>query len=58
MVKDRHRKPIQQKWVFKEKIEQDGTIQYKSRSVTKGFMQIPGVDFTESFSPVANDSTI
>jgi hypothetical protein len=26
--------------------------------VTKGFLQIPGVDFTESYSPVANDSSI
>ena len=26
--------------------------------VVKGYEQIPGVDFTESFSPVANDTTI
>jgi hypothetical protein len=52
------RKIIPQKWVFKKKAEQDRTILYKSRSVMKGFLQIPGVGFTESFSPVANDSNI
>jgi hypothetical protein len=29
----------------------------KTRIVTKGFMQIPGVDYTESFSPVATDAS-
>jgi hypothetical protein len=46
------------KWVFKKKDEQDGTTRYKSRIVTKGFMQIPGVDYSESFSPVANDTSV
>jgi Reverse transcriptase (RNA-dependent DNA polymerase) len=34
----------------------DGTIKYKARYVSSGFMQIPGVDYTESFAPVASDS--
>jgi hypothetical protein len=46
------------KWVFKKKDEQDGTTRYKSRIVTKVFMQIPGVDYLESFSPVANDTSV
>ena len=46
------------KWVFKVKNEQDGSLRYKSRIVVLGFMQIPGVDYTESFSPVANDASI
>ena len=49
---------IKVKPVFKKKNEQDGSIRFKSRIVTKGFQQIPGVDFTESFSPVATDTSI
>ncbi|MEM7291442.1 MAG: reverse transcriptase domain-containing protein, partial [Pseudomonadota bacterium] len=52
------RRIIQVKWVFKKKKEADGTIRYKCRIVVKGFMQVPGVDFTEYFSPVATDTTI
>jgi hypothetical protein len=52
------KKILKVKWVFKMKDEQDGTIRYKSRIVTKGYLQIPGVDYTESFAPVATDTTI
>ena len=52
------RKPIGVRWVFKIKNEHDGTVRLKSRIVVKGFSQVPGVDYTESFSPVANDTTI
>ena len=52
------RKIIPVKWVYKKKQEQDGSTRFKGRIVVKGFHQIPGVDYTESFSPVANDSTI
>ena len=53
-----NRKLIPCKWVFKVKDEQDGSKRYKSRLCVKGFHQIPGVDYTESFSPVATDATI
>ena len=52
------RKLVPCKWVFKIKNEQDGSKRYKSRLCVKGFHQIPGVDYTESFSPVATDATI
>jgi hypothetical protein len=52
------RKPIPTKIIFKVKHEHDGSTRYKTRIVTKGFMQIPGVDYTESFSPVAMDSSV
>jgi len=41
--------------VFKIKNEQDGSEQYKARIMTKGFLMIPGVDYTESFSPVTTE---
>jgi Reverse transcriptase (RNA-dependent DNA polymerase) len=46
------------KWIFKKKDEQDGTVRYKSRVVLKGYVMIPGVDYTESFSPVSTDTTV
>ena len=52
------RKLIGVKWVFKIKDEADFSKRYKTRAVTKGYMQIPGVDYTEIFSPVAQASTI
>ena len=52
------RKLITTKWIFKKKIEIDNSIRYKARCVSRGFMQIPGVDFTESFAPVASDTAI
>ena len=41
--------------VFKIKNEQDGSERYKARIVMKGFLMIPGVDYTESFSPVTTE---
>jgi Reverse transcriptase (RNA-dependent DNA polymerase) len=58
VIEQLRRKLITTKWIFEEKINPDGTIKYKARCVSRGFMQIPGVDYTESFAPVASDSGI
>ena len=52
------RKPIGSKWVFKIKNESDYLLRFKSRVVSKGYMQIPGVDYTEKFSPVATPTSV
>ena len=41
------RKTLRTRWIFKQKV--DGTK--KSRTVIRGYEQIPGVDFVESYSP-------
>ena len=42
------------KWVFKNKMNEDGqVIRNKARMVCKGYSQVKGIDFEETFSPVA-----
>ncbi|KAI0496461.1 hypothetical protein KFK09_022778 [Dendrobium nobile] len=47
------------KWVFKLKTNSDGQIdRYKARLVAQGFNQEHGINFNETFSPVAKLPTI
>ena len=46
--------PIQCKWIFKRKMDTDGnTTIYNTRLVAKGFLQIEGVGYDETFLPVS-----
>ena len=45
---------IENKWIFKKKTNADGNVTvYKARPVAKGFRQVQGVDYDETFSPIA-----
>ena len=47
------------KWIFKNKTDEDGEIiRNKSRLVAQGYTQVEGVDFDESFAPVAKLESI
>jgi hypothetical protein len=45
---------IGSKWIFKSKLNEQGqVIRNKARLVYKGYAQIEGLDFDETFAPVA-----
>ncbi|KAK1617346.1 hypothetical protein QYE76_022863, partial [Lolium multiflorum] len=52
--KDHRINVIGTKWVFKNKQDEDGiVIRNKARLVAQGFAQIEGMDFEDTFAPVA-----
>jgi len=53
------KKSISCKWLFKLKVNSDGTIaKHKARLVARGFTQQYGTDFYETFSAVAKITTL
>lgn len=49
-----NRKAIGSKWIYKTKYKSDGSIdKYKARLVILGYKQMYGIDYVETFAPVA-----
>ncbi|KAG7547174.1 Zinc finger CCHC-type [Arabidopsis suecica] len=47
------------KWIFKNKIDESGNVvRNKARLVAQGYSQVEGVDFDETFAPVARLESI
>jgi hypothetical protein len=53
------KKTIRVKWVYRTKLNADGSInRYKARLAVKGYAQVFGVDFSETFALVTLLDTI
>ncbi|GJS63364.1 zinc finger, CCHC-type containing protein [Tanacetum coccineum] len=52
-------RPLGCKWIFKRKLKVDGTVEkVKARLVIQGFKQKSGLDYFDTYAPVARISTI
>ena len=50
---------VSNKWVLVRKYSKEGRLEkYKAHLVAKGYSQIPGMDYTDTFSPVVRLETI
>lgn len=53
------KKPIKCRWVFAVKRDTNGDIiRYKARVVAKGYSQVKGIDYQETFAPVVKYTSI
>jgi hypothetical protein len=53
------RKVVESRWVFRLKLDKDGNVKrFKARFVVKGFSQVYGMDYTDTYAPVVGTITL
>ena len=53
------RKHVRCKWIYRTKYASDGSVErLKERLVSKCFSQVEGIDYNETFAPVAKMNSI
>ena len=53
------RKVVRCEWIYQTKFAVDGSVdKQKARLIAKGFIQVPGIDYIETFAPVSKTNSI
>ena len=59
VTRSKNKSVVSSKWIYKTKHSADGSIEkYKARFVARGFTQKEGINYEETFAPIARYTSI